>query len=65
MYKRHALVCRHLQADDTLVVYVSPFHLMDVVVALRVDLDGGGSLRGEAAHVLLSMLKIMRIPLLK
>lgn len=63
-YKRLPIVCRHLEAEDMLLVYASPSHLMSVLVALRVGLDGKGTLGEEAAHVLLAMIKILRVPLL-
>jgi len=65
LYKRQSIVCQHLEADDTLLVYTSPFHMMSVLMALRVDLDGRGTLGEEAAHVFLEMIRILRLPLLK
>jgi hypothetical protein len=61
-HQAHAVICRYSRAAQTLNVFASPKLLSPMMLALRADDDGECELGSEATWVLLSLLRLRRMP---
>lgn len=60
---RQPVVCRYVEAEDTLIVYATPHFYFTAAAALNVDSAGRNDALGdEAAHVLMGLLRLGRSP---